>query len=235
MATSPEELAPGVYRIDAFRLARMVNVFAIHADDGWTLVDTGLGGSPARIQAALGRLGVGPAALRRIYLTHHHSDHIAGLPGMCRWAPEAEVVASEREAEIISGARPRDAAPSPVSRLMQRADRLPVVPVSRTVIEGEIVAGFRVIATPGHSVGHTSLLSEDHGLLLTGDAFGALPRRLRVGVRGALCADPAMALRSADKLLEEEYATVAFSHGAVLREAARERLREVVAACDYGR
>lgn len=235
MAASPEELAPGVYRIDAIRVARMVNVFAIHAGDGWTLVDTGTGSSPARIQAGLAGLGVDPASLRRIYLTHHHSDHIAGLPGMCRWAPEAEIVAPEGEAEIISGTRPRDAATNAFMRLMQRADRLPVVPVNRTVTEGETVAGFRVIATPGHSLGHTSLLSEEHSLLLTGDAFGALPRRLRVGVRGALCSDPAMALRSADKLLEEEWATVAFSHGAVLREGARERLREVVAASNYGR
>jgi glyoxylase-like metal-dependent hydrolase (beta-lactamase superfamily II) len=87
--------------------------------------------------------------------------------------------------------------------------------VSRTGAEEEMVAGFRVVATPGHSLGHTSLLSDEHGLLLTADAFGAMARR------------------SADKLFEEEYATVAFSHGTVLRDAAKDRLRQIVAACCY--
>jgi hypothetical protein len=63
----------------------------------------------------------------------------------------------------------------------------------------------------GPFAGHTSLLSDEHGLLLTADAFGAMARKLR----------------------EEEYATVAFSHGAVLRDAAKDRLRQIVAACRY--
>ena len=67
------------------------------------------------------------------------------------------------------------------------------------------------------------------------DAFGAMPRRIRVGVRRSSCTDPALARRSADKLLEEQYTTVAFGHGPVLREDARERLRQVVAECRYGR
>ncbi|HZU15881.1 MAG TPA: MBL fold metallo-hydrolase, partial [Candidatus Dormibacteraeota bacterium] len=95
------------------------------------------------------------------------------------------------------------------------------------------IAGFRVVATPGHSLGHTSLVSDERGLLLTGDAFGAMPRRLRVGVRRAFCADPALARRSAEKLLEEDYRVVAFSHGPVLRGDPKSRLRQVVAECRY--
>src|SRR5438309_6154814 len=106
MATSPEQLAPNVYRIDAIGLASMVNVFAIAGEGGWTLVDTGTGGSPRRIQAALASLGIRPEHLRRIYLTHHHSDHVGGLPGMHAWAPDAEIVAPEHEAEIIEGSGP---------------------------------------------------------------------------------------------------------------------------------
>lgn len=56
---------------------------------------------------------------------------------------------------------------------------------------------------------------------MTGDAFGAMPRKLRVGVRQAFCADPAMAKGSAEKLLAEEYRTVAFSHGPGLARQAQ--------------
>jgi glyoxylase-like metal-dependent hydrolase (beta-lactamase superfamily II) len=230
MATSPERLAPNVYRIDGIRLSSAVNVFAVAAGDGWTLVDTGVGSSARRIQAALGALGVRPAALRRIYLTHHHMDHVGGLPGMHAWAPDAEIVASEHEAEVIAGRRPMDRPTGGMMRFMARWNRLTPVPVSRAVSEGDTVAGFRVVSTPGHSLGHTSLLSEEHGLLLTGDAFGALRRRVRVGVVRAFCAAAALAGRSADKLLEEEYRTVAFSHGRVLRDDPKEVLRRAVAS-----
>lgn len=230
---SPEELAPGVYRVDAFGISYSINVFAIASADGWTLIDTGLAGSPKRIQAALAALGVEPPALARIYLTHHHLDHIGGLPGMRAWAPDAEILAPEHEAEIIAGKQRLDPSSNRVFRVVQGWSKLPAVPVSRSVGGGETVAGFRVIATPGHSLGHTSLLCDEHALLLTADAFGAMPRKLRIGVRKAFCADPAMAKRSAEKLLAEEYATVVFSHGPVVRDNPKERLRQIVADCRY--
>lgn len=228
-----EQLAPGVYRIDAIGLSQLVNIFAIEDDDGWTLVDTGIPSSPKRIQAALKGLGIVPEVVTTIYLTHHHLDHIGGLPAMGSWASDAEVVAPEHEAEIIAGKRPADMSSNSVFRVMQRFGRLPVIPVTRSVREGAIVAGFRVIATPGHSLGHTSLLSDHHGVLLTGDAFGAMPRKLRVGVRKAFCVDPAMAKGSAEKLLAEECRTVAFSHGPVLRDRPKDRLRQIIAECRY--
>ena len=45
-----------------------------------------------------------------------------------------------------------------------------------------------------------------------------LPRKIRVGVRKAVCTDPAQAKRSAQKVLAEEFTTVVFSHGKPLRE-----------------
>ena len=233
MAKDPERLVPNVYRIDGFGLSQMLNILAIAGEDGWTIVDTGISGSPRRIQAGLTALGIRPDALARIYLTHHHADHVGGLPGMRAWAPNAEIVAPEYEAEIIAGKRPMDPSSSPVNRAIQRFNKLSAVPVDRTVREGDTVAGFRVIATPGHTLGHTSLLSESQGLLLTADAFGALPRKLRVGVRKAFCTDPRLAKRSAEKLLAENYATVVFSHGPVLRENPKDRLQEIVANCNY--
>jgi glyoxylase-like metal-dependent hydrolase (beta-lactamase superfamily II) len=233
MPATSEELAPGVHRIDAIGISRLISVFAIRDPSGWTLVDTGVTSSPKRIQAALSALRVRPADLTTIYLTHHHGDHVGGLLAMCAWAPDAEVVAPEHEAEVLAAERPMDPSSNRVFQLLRQWSSLPVASVTRSVRPGATVAGFRVLATPGHTRGHTSLLSEHHGVLLTADAFGAMPRRLRVGVRPAFCTDPALAKRSAEMLLREEYRTVAFSHGPVLRDRPKDVLAQIVAACRY--
>jgi glyoxylase-like metal-dependent hydrolase (beta-lactamase superfamily II) len=233
MAPSPELIAPGVYRVDAVRFSNMISVLLLDNDDGWTLVDTGLASSVRRIQDAIAALGSGPEDLKRIFLTHQHNDHTGGLPGLLEWAPRAEVGAPPHEAEVISGRRRLDPQSNPVLRFLARNAELPPVPVTKVLREGDLVSGFRVIATPGHTPGHVSLLRDGDGLLFTADAFGCLPRRIRVGVRKAVCVDPREAERSAEKLLAEEFGTVIFAHGPVLRTGAKETLREVVARSRY--
>jgi glyoxylase-like metal-dependent hydrolase (beta-lactamase superfamily II) len=228
MARVPEEIAPGVYRIDTIAIPNAISVLLVADTDGWMLIDTGVRSGVLRIQEALSTLGAGPQDLRRIYLTHHHDDHIGGLPAVRWWATEAEVVASEHEAQIISGERPFDPPSNALFRSFARRGRLPTVAVDRVVHEGDNLAGFRVIATPGHTHGHTSLINEQHRLLFPGDAFGSLPFKVRVGVRKFFCTDPAEAQRSAEKLLREEFSTVVFSHGKSVREGAKQHLSEIV-------
>ncbi|HEX5503798.1 MAG TPA: MBL fold metallo-hydrolase [Thermomicrobiales bacterium] len=229
----PEKIAPGVYRVDAAPIPHLVSVVLVAGRDGWTLIDTGIPGSAPRIRDALAALGAGPAALRRVFLTHHHADHVGGLPGLRAWATGIEILASEHEAAIVSGAAPPDPASNALLRRTARWQTLPTAPVDRVVRPGDAVAGFRAVATPGHSLGHLSLFHEGHRLLLTGDAFGQLPDRPRVGVRKAFCTDPALARRSAAAALDLDITTAVLSHGPVLRGDARARLAEVVARCDY--
>ena len=232
MAT-PELIAPGVYRVDALGLKGAINVLLLENDDGWTLVDTGVAGSVSRIREAISALGSGPNELRRVFLTHHHVDHVGGLPGLKEWAPGIEVGTVVAEAEIVSGRRPPEPSSNPLFRFMTSNVSLPSVPVGKILREGDLVSGLRVISTPGHTLGHVSLLRDDDGLLFTGDAFGALVRRIRVGGAKALCTDPQLAKRSAEKLLAEDFATVVMGHGPVLRSGARAKLREAVERCRY--
>lgn len=231
---APELVAPGVYRVDAVGLKNAISVLLVEDGDGWTLVDTGVPPSAGRIEASVAALGSGPADLKRIFLTHHHGDHTGGLKDLLEWAPGAGVAATAHEAEVISGRRGYDPASSALMRFALRNQRPPGVPVGEVVREGDLVAGFRVISTPGHTLGHASLLRDSDGLLFTADAFGALlPRRVRAGVAKMFCTDPPLAKRSAEKLLGEEFATVVFAHGAVVRERAKETLRGAVTRSNY--
>ncbi len=232
MTNSPEKIAAGVYRVDAIRFSNVISVLLLENDDGWTLVDTGAEGEAARIRDALTALGSGPEDLKRIFLTHHHNDHIGGLEGLTEWAPHAELGATEYEALVISGKLPPALPRNPVLRRLADQD-IPKFPVEKILQEGDLVSGFRIISTPGHSLGHASLLRDADGLLFTADAFGCLPRRIRVGVRKALCTDPPMARRSAQKLLGERFSTAIMAHGPVLRSDARKKLQGPVERCRY--
>ena len=231
--TAPERVASGVYRVDAVGISNAISVLLLEDHDGFALVDTGLGSSAGRIREALTGLGENPESLKRIYITHHHPDHIGGLPEVRRWAPDAEVVAPEHEADIISGEREPDTASSPIFRFFSRFQKLPTVPVDRVAREGDMIAGFSVVSTPGHTLGHTSLLRDEDGLLFTGDAFGVLLSKVRVGGTKAACTNPPQAKRSAEKLLTQEFDTVVMTHGKPLYAGARRQLKEAVARCNY--
>jgi glyoxylase-like metal-dependent hydrolase (beta-lactamase superfamily II) len=228
-----EPVARGVHRVDAVGLSSAISVLLIEGDDGFMLVDTGLSSSAGRLQEALAVLGGRPEDLKRIYITHHHLDHIGGLPDLLEWAPDAEVMASEHEAEIISGRREPDPSSNPIFRFFSRHQNLPTVPVDRVMHEGEKVDDFRVVSTPGHTLGHTSLLRDEDGLLFTGDAFGALVRRMRVGGAKFVCTDPSLAKRSAERLLTEDFDTVVMTHGGTIHAGARRQLKEAVDRCNY--
>jgi glyoxylase-like metal-dependent hydrolase (beta-lactamase superfamily II) len=229
----PEKMAPGVYRVDAIGFRYAISVLLLENDDGWTLVDTGVAGSVERIKNALTSLGSGPGDLKRVFITHQHDDHTGGLKGLLEWAPGAEVGATAHEADVVSGRRGLDPPSNAFFRRMSSGARPVGVPVGKVLREGDLVSGFRLISTPGHTLGHASLLRDSDGLLFTADAFGCLPRKIRVGVRKALCTDPSLAKRSAQKLLAEDFTTAIMAHGPVLRGDARARLRRVVERCRY--
>ena len=134
---------------------------------------------------------------------------------------------------MLSGRSGFDPQSSPFVRYLLRNAKPPGVAVGRVLREGDSISGFRLIFTPGHTLGHASLFRDSDGLLFTADAFGYLPRKIGVGVRRAFCVDPSLAKRSAQKLLEERFATVVMAHGPVLRSGGRAALRGAVDRCGY--
>lgn len=78
------EVAPGVMwlRMPLGGPLGFINVWAIAEDDGWVIVDTGMGGSDTQQawrKAFAGPLGGKP--VKRVFVTHMHPDHI----GMAGW------------------------------------------------------------------------------------------------------------------------------------------------------
>jgi len=228
-AASPCEVGPGVFRLGT----EWANFYLVVEGADALLVDSGYPAYAGQLEAAAGRVGVRPRGISAVIVTHHHVDHVGGLPGVLEWAPRAEVGASEKEAEVITGGRGPDPSSNPLFRFMTSNAKLPTAPVGKLLHEGDRVSGFRVISTPGHTLGHVSLLRDEDGLLFTSDAFGALVRKIRVGGIKALCTDPPTAKLSAQRLLAEDFALVVMGHGPVMRAGARAALRGAVERCRY--
>jgi glyoxylase-like metal-dependent hydrolase (beta-lactamase superfamily II) len=144
--------------------------------DGVVLLDTGFPGDGRRIKRAMQRLGLGPADVRAILLTHGHIDHSGNVAELKAWC-EAPVYAHLSEQEHIdgtfrySGAARVCGALEAIARNLMSYRR---VDIDLPLNEGDILpfwGGLRVIHLPGHTMGHCGFYSAKHDLLFSGDLW----------------------------------------------------------------
>lgn len=227
--TTHRTVADGVHLLEH----AAVNAYLIEDEDGLTLVDTGLPGTFRRIEAAIGVLGRSPADLRGVVLTHAHFDHVGSARTIReRWKTPVHVHSAERfltahpyryRHERARFRYPlRYPAAIPVLARMTVAGALTVrgltdVTVFEPGVELAVPGRPRVVATPGHTVGHCALHLPGRGVVLSGDALVTLdPYTGHTGpqiVSGAATADSEVALRSLAALAETGAATVLPGHG----------------------
>ncbi len=160
-----------------------VHCYLLRSDDGWTLVDTGLGlpDLEERWQPFLAELD---APVTRIVITHMHPDHCGGgavtaaLTGAPVWQGEIDYEqcarvwsAPEWEVRIADWFR-LHGVPSDVSHDVLEAfvDFRAYIDYARDpepLRPGESVDGWQVALYPGHADGHLCLLKD--GVLIAGD------------------------------------------------------------------
>ena len=156
-------------------------------------------------------------------LTHAHPDHQGASKAVCErfgipfWVPELDVPAAE-DSSLIAKRQPNH----PIAQISAKVFTGPSHPVDRALHEGDEVASFRLIHTPGHSLGHMVLWREEDRVLIIGDVLNNQHPLLGYpGLRLPLdlyTPDPATNRASAKKLGELEPRLVLFGHGAALRD-----------------
>ena len=161
--------------------AKWVSSWAVKTDDGIILIDTLNNDREAAdyIAGGLRELGLDPASIKKIIVTHAHGDHYGG----------ARYLHRKYGAEIIMSAADWQELAKPV---LQYDDSLWGRPPERgaTVSDGETVTlgdtAVTVYLTPGHTPGTLSLVfpvrdgSATHTAMLWGGNgfnFGAVPSR----------------------------------------------------------
>ncbi|HEY7018939.1 MAG TPA: MBL fold metallo-hydrolase [Gaiellaceae bacterium] len=158
-----------------------VHCYLLPGEDGWTLVDTGLGLPDARGRWEEELRGVEVA---RIVITHFHPDHVGGARDVheLTGAPVFEGVEDYRQAERVWGSgdwsdRLADylgshGLPERVADELRHESRtfspfIRFAPDPEPLREGDEVDGWRVLELPGHADGHLCL--ERDGVLVAGD------------------------------------------------------------------
>jgi hydroxyacylglutathione hydrolase len=209
-----KELADGVWHLNTFPFPNGVNAFLI----GDVLVDAGTKRSGKRILKDLEGHTVTAHAL-----THAHPDHQGASHEVCTalgipyWVPDGDVEPAENP-ELIGQRQPDHF----LAQFFARVFTGPAHKVDRVLRDGDEVAGFQVMATPGHSAGHVVYWRESDGVLIIGDVLNNMD--VVTGIPGLrlpkkfLTPDPDQNRRSAKRLAALEPKLVVFGHGAPLRD-----------------
>lgn len=168
-----------------------VRCFLVPHNAGVLLVDTGIPGSEQALGAALSDMGACWADVTDVVLSHCHFDHTGGLPKVLAAAPDALVWAGAADISSIDTGGPA------VSALR----------------DGDRIRTLTVVATPGHTAGHVSLLDEAAALLLVGDLVGVMHGAV-TRAPAAFTVDAVTAEDSLRRIAALELSRVLFSHGA---------------------
>jgi glyoxylase-like metal-dependent hydrolase (beta-lactamase superfamily II) len=210
-----KQIAESVYMLDGFP-PNAINVYLV----GDVLVDAGTRHAAKRILRQLrGR------RVTTHLLTHAHGDHQGSSHEVCETLG-APLWCGERDAEAVEDGRIRERMPPhPINSLIAKVFPGPPHPVARRLHEGDVVAGFEVLDTPGHSAGHISLWRASDRTLICGDVLTNMNVITRIpGLHeppAFFTPDPAKNRESMRRLAELEPELVCFGHGAPLRDPAK--------------
>ncbi|WP_433374655.1 MBL fold metallo-hydrolase [Actinoplanes sp. CA-142083] len=197
--------------------------YAIRLGDGpVTLVDAGIGPAgalaadwapvPGHLPDEVVTAGIDPAEVSAIVLTHLHNDHMGwAVPGDSPFT-SARVVVQQADVDAYKANRDKAGQFDLLIEPLLAQGRLHVL-----AGDAPLTPGVRIVATPGHTPGHQSVLVEDgdEALLITGDLVVHMLQLLDPELPYWGDMDPELARASRRRLLREvtdRQAILAVSH-----------------------
>lgn len=218
--------APVTQNLLQLNRLRAVNAYLVREDDGFTLVDSMIPGSAARIIEAARRAG---GEIRRLAFTHGHGDHVGSLDALKQaLGSEVEVLIPEGDERVLAGETDKPGKGS-WPKVKTRADvRLQA---------GDRVGSLEVVATPGHSPGHVAFLDTRDRAVIAGDVFTsigglAVSNHFHLPFPFAWMAtwDKDLDLQSAKALRALDPSVIAVGHGGPVKSPAAAMDKAIAAA-----
>jgi glyoxylase-like metal-dependent hydrolase (beta-lactamase superfamily II) len=221
-----------------------VRAYLVEEKDGLTLIDTLGEKHPFMILATIRRLGRSITDLKRIYLTHAHFSHLAGLVALADMS-KATVFVHEKEADIVRGRREAERVPLLPKRPYRAyyplqlgaaigkgssgigRNRFDGCTVDDYLKDGDVCGRIQVIHAPGHTCGHLAFWIEDQRVLLAGDAIVTWP--YEAGGWGSFMLDCDDQRESLCKLAKLGPERIGVGHGSPIVANAERRVRRLAA------
>jgi steroid delta-isomerase-like uncharacterized protein len=235
-APSFRQIAEGVYLVQGGFPQKVMNVYLIEDEGQVTVFDAGIRAMTNGVGSYAAALG----GIKRIVLGHGHPDHRGAAPGL--GAPvychpdEVEETQGDGGEHYFDFSKLDWYARAAMPRFLRSWDGGPVQ-VAGTVNEGDDIAGFKVVAFPGHAPGMIGLWRESDRLALVSDTLYTLDPQ--TGFKGAprvphraFNHDHEQAIASLRKLAAMEPATVWPGHADAVTGDVRAQLER--AAADTG-
>ena len=129
------------------------------SDYNYILVDTGTGQSNSNLYSSIREIGIEPEDIDLIVNTHCHFDHVGGND----FFPNAKIAIHKVDAIALRDPDSELTVSSLFGSIVRKRD------VDIELEEGDKIANFEVINTPGHTKGGISLY--DGEILISGDTI----------------------------------------------------------------
>jgi glyoxylase-like metal-dependent hydrolase (beta-lactamase superfamily II) len=231
------EILPGVHRIAGPASA----AYLLDGGAALTVVDTGVARFDRTILRYLVTINRQPDDVERIILTHRHFDHIGGSAAL-RQATGARTLAHPRDIPQIDGSE-RNRPPKGMLGIMMGAVApvlFPLVPcpVDDPLADGQTIpvgalGELQVLYTPGHTMGHCSLLLPSRSLFILGDALNHFGPAVTVSFE-AVNDDTPLARKTALAIADIPAENLVFGHGAPILGNGPAMLKDAAARAQHG-
>ena len=163
-----------------------VNTFLVNTGEKLVLVDCGgarmLGPTAGRLPQGLAQIGIDPAQIDEVYITHMHGDHLHGAvtPEGAKLFPNAVLRTAKPDVDHWANPAVEAAAPADQKGRFAAAKRAVAAYGDRLQtfqLGAELTPGIRSVAAAGHTPGHSCYLvtSGTARLLLLGDTMHVAP------------------------------------------------------------
>lgn len=238
LSASLQPLGFGIFALDSGYVRPFFDAIHVVLEAGRAaIIDTGTRHALPRVLEALAALGLEPADVDFVILTHVHLDHAGGAGALMAALPRARLVVHPRgarhmidpsklwqatcevygrnEAERMYGA----IEPIPAGRVIEATDLLSVNLAGRELL---------CVDAPGHARHHIVIRDEASGWIFTGDTFGISYREFDVDGRAfafpsstPVQFDPQALIKSIDRMLGLEPSAVLLTHYSIVRDVPR--------------
>jgi len=223
------KILPDIYRVDGIR---GVNSYLVVSAEGITIVDTGMPAQAARILDAIRTIGKKPEDVKWIVLTHADLDH-SGSAAQLREHTGAKIAAHTLEAQVLKGERPGKQ-PKGILRLgigilgLFLPVRSPFS-VDTLLKDGDAIAGWKVVHTPGHTEGSICLYRPG-GALFVGDAMRCDKNGNPQPPSSAMSGNMRLAFQSIQIIADLDFESLLPGHGAPCLQGASQKVAALLSA-----